>query len=481
MSYIVKNGDTLSKIAQKFGTTYKELARINGISNPNLIKVGQVLKLPYSSFSSSSSTFYTVASGDTLGKIAQKFGTSYQELARINGISDPNFIQVGQVLKIPSSNSYNNSYSFSVPNPSSSSNFYTVVSGDTLSKIAQKFGTSYQEIALINGISNPDLIQVGQVLKIPGSNYSNNTHSSYPSTHNISSSSNFYTVVRGDTLSKIAQKFGTTYQKLASINGITNPDIIKVGQIIKLPNSSSYNTSSPSSFNNSSSNSNKSNSNLIIKVKNLCVYELLKISPWSSKADSLSLAYYTILDNGYSVECAIGLMANLFVEGNYGIVEYSFSKNHRYGFYLPSGGYKCKTIGDIVYVRDWTIDDAGSDKLKKGSCGFGSVQWSYSRRVNFANVCLSIMKKDSDVNDENWAIAESTFITQELKNGYYNSIEKAARNAGGSVEDWAEAFTDKYERPQNACLKMKNSGKACRERRNIAKAIYDYLVNNNAI
>ena len=188
MSYIVKNGDTLSKIAQKFGTTYKELARINGISNPNLIKVGQVLKLPYSSFSSSSSTFYTVVSGDTLGKIAQKFGTSYQELARINGISDPNFIQVGQVLKIPSSNSYNNSYSFSVPNPSSSSNFYTVVSGDTLSKIAQKFGTSYQEIALINGISNPDLIQVGQVLKIPGSNYSNNTHSS--SFNNSSSNSN---------------------------------------------------------------------------------------------------------------------------------------------------------------------------------------------------------------------------------------------------------------------------------------------------
>ena len=172
-------------------------------------------------------------------------------------------------------------------------------------------------------------------------------------------------------------------------------------------------------------------------------------------------------------------MANLFEEGNYGIVEYSFSKNHSYGFNLPSGGYKCKTIRDIIYVRDWTTSDVGSSKLKKGSCGFGSVQWSYGRRVNFANVCLSIMKVDSDVKDDNWAIAESTFITQELKDTYYNLISKAAMKAGGSVEDWAEAFTDKYERPQNACLKMTNSGIACQKRRKIAKDLYDYLKNNN--
>ena len=57
MSYKVVKGDTLSSIAQKFGTTYQELARINGISNPNLIKVGQVLKLPNSSYSSSYNSY----------------------------------------------------------------------------------------------------------------------------------------------------------------------------------------------------------------------------------------------------------------------------------------------------------------------------------------------------------------------------------------------------------------------------------------
>ena len=133
-------------------------------------------------------------------------------------------------------------------------------------------------------------------------------------------------------------------------------------------------------------------------------------------------------------------------------------------------------------MRNWTTSDAnsGNSKWKKGSCGFGSVQWSYDRRVNFANLCLSIMKNDSDVNDSNWSIAEASFIIQELKSGYYNSVAKAATKAGGSVEAWAEAFTDKYERPSGADLKMNATGPACITRRNFARAIYEYLKNNNA-
>ena len=173
-------------------------------------------------------------------------------------------------------------------------------------------------------------------------------------------------------------------------------------------------------------------------------------------------------------------MANQLAECNYGIVEYAFSINHTYNFRLPSGGSKCKTIKDIEYVRDWTTSNEGSGKLNKGSCGFGSVQWSYMRRVNFANICLAIMKNDPDVNDSNWSIAETIFIIHELKNGYYNSIKKAAINAGGSVEDWAEAFTDKYEIPLGLDSNMSNTGPACKTRRQYARNIYDYLKQNNA-
>lgn len=97
---------------------------------------------------------YTVVSGDTLSGIAGKFGTTYQTLARINGIPDPNKIYPGQVLKLNDTN------------PDKPSGTYTVVRGDTLSAIASKFGTTYQTLAAKNNIANPNLIYPGQVLKI---------------------------------------------------------------------------------------------------------------------------------------------------------------------------------------------------------------------------------------------------------------------------------------------------------------------------
>ena len=94
----MQKGDTLSGIAAKFGTTYQAIATLNGISNPNLIYPGQVLKV--SSGSGNGIRTYTVKKGDTLSEIAAKFGTTYQAIAELNGISDPNLIYPGQVLKI---------------------------------------------------------------------------------------------------------------------------------------------------------------------------------------------------------------------------------------------------------------------------------------------------------------------------------------------------------------------------------------------
>ena len=100
---------------------------------------------------------------------------------------------------------------------------YTVISGDTLSGIAKKYGTTYQKIASDNGIANPNLIYPGQKLKIY-TNVSQATNSNFVT----------YTVVSGDTLSGIAKKYGTTYQKIASDNGIKNPNLIYPGQKLKI-------------------------------------------------------------------------------------------------------------------------------------------------------------------------------------------------------------------------------------------------------
>lgn len=99
-------------------------------------------------------TTYTVQAGDTLSGIASKYGTTYQELARINNIANPNVIYPGQVIKI---------------NGGTVEKIYTVKSGDTLSEIANKYGTTWQNIYNNNRDiigSNPNLIKPGQVLKI---------------------------------------------------------------------------------------------------------------------------------------------------------------------------------------------------------------------------------------------------------------------------------------------------------------------------
>lgn len=95
-TYTVKSGDTLSSIASKYSTTWQHLQAINGLSNPNLIFPGQVLRVTGEPVSKT----YVVRSGDTLSGIAGKFGTSWQHLQAINGLSNPNLIFPGQVLRV---------------------------------------------------------------------------------------------------------------------------------------------------------------------------------------------------------------------------------------------------------------------------------------------------------------------------------------------------------------------------------------------
>lgn len=98
-TYTVQSGDTLSGIASRYGTTYQHLAQINEINNPNVIHVGQVLKIDGNP-QSGTAQYYTVKNGDTLSAIASKYGTSYQAIAALNGLSNPNLIYAGQKLRV---------------------------------------------------------------------------------------------------------------------------------------------------------------------------------------------------------------------------------------------------------------------------------------------------------------------------------------------------------------------------------------------
>lgn len=100
IEYTVKSGDTLSEIAQKYNTTYQKIAQDNNISNPNLIYPNQKLKIYTDVSQETNEIIYIVKSGDTLSEIAQKFNTTYQKIAKDNNISNPNLIYPNQKLVI---------------------------------------------------------------------------------------------------------------------------------------------------------------------------------------------------------------------------------------------------------------------------------------------------------------------------------------------------------------------------------------------
>nr|DAQ62394.1 MAG TPA: Cell wall hydrolase autolysin [Caudoviricetes sp.] len=163
-------------------------------------------------------TTYTVVKGDCLSVIGSKLGVNWKDIANANGITSPYTIYVGQVLNIPGKSNQNSN------SEASNDTTYTVKSGDTLSGIASKFGTNYQKIAADNGISNPNIIYPGQVLKISGS--VNNA--------NATKNTKTYTVRSGDTLSEIGVKVGVAWKTIASLNGITYPYTIYPGQVLRI-------------------------------------------------------------------------------------------------------------------------------------------------------------------------------------------------------------------------------------------------------
>jgi len=212
-SYTIISGDTLKKIAAKCDTTIYALRRANPtIGSGDLIYAGQILMLPGAIiYKKDASTTYIVARGDTLKAIANRFGTTMDALVRLNPeITNANVIYEGQRMLVSGTGS-------SVTPPPATGGTYTVQSGDTLKKIAARFGTTLDAILQVNPqIANPNLIYVGQVINLPVS-------------------ATTYVVQRGDTLKIIAVRFGTTVSNLLALNpSIKNADLIYVGQVIRI-------------------------------------------------------------------------------------------------------------------------------------------------------------------------------------------------------------------------------------------------------
>lgn len=159
--HVVQPGESLSVIASRYGVSVAALVQANGLRDANFIWYGQRLIIPGGSAAvpTASSSVYVVQPGDTLSGIAVRHGVSPAALAQANGITNADLVYVGQRLTIPGAGS--------APAPASTERIHRVQPGEHLSGIAAHYGTTVAAIAQANGLSNPSLITAGQVLRIP--------------------------------------------------------------------------------------------------------------------------------------------------------------------------------------------------------------------------------------------------------------------------------------------------------------------------
>lgn len=202
--YIVKKGDSLWSIASKNNTTVDNIKKLNNLSSNNL-SVGQVLKLSYDAKKEDikESNIYTVKKGDSLWLIANKYGTTVDELKNANNLKS-NTLSIGQTLIIPDKKENTNKIS------------YVVKKGDSLWLIANKYDTTVEKIKSTNNLKG-NTLSIGQVLVIP-------------------SSSEFitYTVKKGDSLWLIANKYNTTVDNIKKLNNLSSNNL-QINQKLILP------------------------------------------------------------------------------------------------------------------------------------------------------------------------------------------------------------------------------------------------------
>ena len=243
---VTEDGATIGEFENN-GSTNPEIPEQPSTNTPDVEETPEVVEPKQ----------YTVKPGDFLSKIAASQGSTVSAIVEANNLRNPNFIRVGQVLTIPGSGPIDTTPNTPEPEPETETEpesevepeptpevetgsiQYKVKSGDFLRKIANQFGVTTSAIASASGLRNPNLIFVGQVLTIPNQQVESGEPAPQPQPEPEPEpevdQQQTYRVSAGDTLYRIAARFGVSYRAIVAENGITNPNLIRVNQVLRIP------------------------------------------------------------------------------------------------------------------------------------------------------------------------------------------------------------------------------------------------------
>jgi len=255
VDYTVKAGESLWTIAQNYQVSLNELSQVNDLENEERLSIGQIIKIPLGGRPKDGTSEreeadveksqfnwveHIVAYGENISVIAQKYHMPVETICELNQISQQDYVYPGQRIKIKVSDQTATeilSIAESEKSTSSESDgsqvkeqepvYYSVKSGDTLWSIAHQYSVSMESIVAVNYLNNKDVLSVGQKLEIPAMGGSGQGSNKIQTVE--------YTVVKGDSLWNIAQKFDVKMHEIININQLQNITQLSIGQKLNIP------------------------------------------------------------------------------------------------------------------------------------------------------------------------------------------------------------------------------------------------------
>jgi len=243
ITYEVTNGDTLWSLSKEYNTPLKLILDINDVEDKDTLSIGQIIKIPQDNLQADNYDIHIVKKGESLWSIAQECNLSIGQIIATNNLTNAELISIGQQIEIPSTKNItpittqpvidkkNDNVNNSISLPENTEPIvYTVKAGDNLWNISRKYGVSVAVITDMNHLGDKDLLSLGQKLEIPGvgGGISDSNQKEEPTII-------VYTVVKGDSLWGISQRYDVNMNTIISSNNLKEITRLSIGQKLKLP------------------------------------------------------------------------------------------------------------------------------------------------------------------------------------------------------------------------------------------------------